>query len=65
MRTDLSEEHVATRGRFGCGAVSHARASEGGVRGESRVRVPGREIVVAIDNGIGVAVLCCRREPIA
>ena len=41
MRTDLSEEQVATMGREGCGAVSHARARDGGVNVESRAIVPG------------------------
>ena len=50
MRTDLSEEHVATSGRFGCGEVSQARESEGGVRRESKVRVLGR----GIGNGVAI-----------
>jgi hypothetical protein len=37
-RTVLSELQVATMGRVGCGAVSHARSREGGVRSERRVR---------------------------
>ena len=60
MRTDLSEEHVATSGRYGCGAVSHARESEGGVSGESSVRVPGREIgggIAAITGEIGTTAM--------
>lgn len=32
----MSELHVATIGRVGCGAVSHVRSSEGGVRSDSR-----------------------------
>ena len=43
MRTDLSEEQVARSGRVGCGAVSQARDNEGGVRGERRLIIPGRE----------------------
>lgn len=39
IRTVLSELQVATMGRVGCGAVSHARSREGGVRSERRVSV--------------------------
>ena len=40
MRTDLSEEQVATIGKSGCIAVSHAREREGGTRGERSDKVP-------------------------
>ena len=36
MRTDLSDEQVARRGRVGWGAVSQARDGEDGVRVEKR-----------------------------
>lgn len=36
MRTDLSDEQVARRGRVGWGAVSQARDGEEGVRVERR-----------------------------
>ena len=45
MRTDLSEEHVATIGKLGCGVVSQARESEGGFRSESIEIDPGNDRV--------------------
>ena len=41
MRTVLSEEQVATRGRVGCGDVSQARDRDGGESGERRFRRSG------------------------
>lgn len=50
IRTVLSELQVATMGRVGCGAVSHARSREGGVRSERRVSV-GWAIVLVLGRG--------------
>lgn len=50
MRTVLSEEQVARRGRVGCGAVSQAREWEAGsrvARGDIRAR-EGAEGIVGI-----------------
>ena len=61
-RTDLSEEHVAIKGRYGWGADSQARERDGGVQGERRARVPGRfgnggneGVAIADCNGSGRA----------
>jgi hypothetical protein len=57
-RTVLSELQVATMGRVGCGAESHARSREGGVRSERRERV-GRAIVYCFCEA-GEIHSCCR-----
>lgn len=44
MRTVLSEEQVARRGRVGCGDVSQAREGDGGVRVDRSVKGDGGEI---------------------
>lgn len=49
MRTVLSEEQVARRGRVGCGAVSQAREGFGGVRVERRV-------ILGVGVGVGMLI---------
>ena len=49
MRTVLSSEQVAAMGRVGCGEVSHARASEGGVRSDNGIKLP---VVWAVEDMI-------------
>lgn len=44
MRTILSEEQVARRGRVGCGAVSQAREGDGEVRVDKRVILGGEDV---------------------
>lgn len=51
-RTVLSELHVATIGSVGCGAVSHVRSSEGGVRSDRR-EMCGSAIVRGLEVGDG------------
>jgi len=41
MRTVLSEEQLARRGRLGCGAVSQAREGDGGARVDMSVNGDG------------------------
>lgn len=55
-RTVLSELQVATIGRVGCGAVSHVRSSDGGVRSDSR------EICGLAMTGCFVCVLCKKSD---
>jgi hypothetical protein len=57
-RTVLSELQVATMGRVGCGAESHARSREGGVRSERRERVGGAIVGIFCEAG-GIR-SCCR-----
>lgn len=58
-RTVLSELQVATMGRVGCGAVSHVRSSDGGVRSDRAVIVV-LEGIVLFFFPLGVFnVLCC------
>ena len=54
MRTVLSAQAVARRGRVGCGADCHVRAEEGGWSVERWVSVCG---CTAFAVGVGVAML--------
>ena len=59
IRTDFSALHVAMIGRVGCGVVDHARARDGGVSGERRVSLRGKE-----DASVMAAAFASRRKDI-
>lgn len=58
-RMVLSELHVATSGRVGCGAESQVRSREGGVRSE---RKRSGEIAMLIGEFTSFLEVCLERE---